>query len=149
VTSDAYRIERRDRTGQILRELLVDTPALRVSERDREWFLSNLKLGFSGAPGQAYDLTPQLRRRWPFAEQHPALAGVALDPLGRLWVLANTPDPARTRLDLFDADLSYLGSREGLPLPEAFSPDGEALCRFTGNEEVQETWILIGIRPIP
>ena len=39
---------------------------------------------------------------------------------GRLWVSANTADPARTRLDLYNADLRYLGSREGLP-------------RFTGS----------------
>jgi hypothetical protein len=146
VTSDTYQIEERDRKGRVRREMVVAAPELPVSERDREWFLAGLKLGFSGAPGQAFDATPQLRRKWPFAEQRPALAGLALDPLGRLWVSANTTDPARTRLDLFDADLRYLGSREDLPLPMAFSPEGDALCRIAGGEDGEDSWLVLRVQ---
>ena len=149
VTSGEYRIEERDLTGRILGETVVQTPVLRVTERDREWFLGTLTLGFSGVPGQSFDPTPQLRRRWAFADTRPAVAGLALDPLGRLWVEANTPDPAVTRIDLFDAQRRYLGSLEGLPLPRAFTPDGTALCRVIDEETGTELWLLLRVGPRP
>ena len=78
---------------------------------------------------------PGLEDRYPFAERRPAIESIRVDPLGRLWVLANTVGEERTRLELFDADLTFAGSVTGLPQPEAFTGDGDALFRIAGADD--------------
>ena len=135
VTSAEYRVEERDLSGQIRRELVGPTPDLTVTGPDRQAFVAQFARLYDVDEGQLRQRNPGLEDRYPFAERRPAIESIRVDPLGRLWVLANTVGEERTRLELFDADLTFAGSVTGLPQPEAFTGDGDALFRIAGADD--------------
>ena len=135
VTSAEYRVDERDLTGEIRREVVGPTPDLTITGADRHAFVARFAQLYNVDEAQLRERNPGLEDRYPFAERRAAIESIRVDPLGRLWVLANTVTGDRTRLDLFDADFSFLGSAEGLPRPEAFTSDGDALFRIAGGGE--------------
>ena len=142
-----YRFEERHLSGRVIRELVAPTPDLRVTDRERAWFFENVRFGFGYQPDGSYRISPELRRKWPFAERRQAIAGIRVDPIGRIWVLANTVEVGVSRLDLFDREDRYLGHLGDLPLPMAFTPGGDALFRlYEGIEDDQGKFILVTIR---
>ncbi len=142
VTGVDYTFEERDSGGRIRRRLTASTPALEVTAADRETFFRDTRFGFGDGAGVSSE---EIRRRWVFAERRPAITGIRIDPLGRIWVLAATPDVHASRTDLFDADHHYLGSLELPALPLAFTPDGTALLRIV-REEGREVCFTARIR---
>jgi hypothetical protein len=135
VTTAEYRIEQRDLAGHLLRELVAPTPDLAVTAADRRAYLVRTADLYGVAWTEFQRSNPGLEDRYPFAERRAAIEGIAVDPLGRLWVLANTAEGEGRRLDLFDRDQTLLGSRPDLPLPVAFTTDGAALFRIPGGDE--------------
>ncbi len=134
VTTADYRIEERDLTGRIQRELVAPTPDLAVTGADRAAFIIRLADLYGVDREDFQRSNPGLENRLPFAERRPAIERIVVDPLGRIWVLANTTENSGQRLDVFDRDLTFLGSRPNLPPPVAFTPDGDALFRITGGD---------------
>ncbi len=59
----------------------------------------------------------------------PAIKGIAIDREGRIWIEVNTPEPGITRLDVFNSSGDFLGHLGRLPLPDAFSSNGNILIR--------------------
>jgi hypothetical protein len=135
VTSAEYTVEERDLTGRIRRELVGPTPDLTVTGTDRQAFVAQFARLYGVDEGQLRERNPRLVDQYPFAERRAAIESIRVDPLGRLWVLANTVGEDRTRLDVFDPDLAFVGSVTGLPQPEAFTGDGDALFRIAGGGE--------------
>ncbi len=135
ITSADYRIEERDLSGRVVRELVAPTPDLTVTAADREAFLTRFAELYGVDTEEFRRSNPQFESRYPFAERRPALEGIMIDPLGRIWVLANSAGSTSQRIDLFDRDLTFIGSLEDLPLPKAFTPAGAALFRITGGDE--------------
>jgi len=134
VTTTEYHIDARDLKGLIVQELVAPTPDLTVTATDRTAFMAHLAHSYDSGTEEFRSLNPRFESQYPFAERRSAIEGITLDPLGRIWVLANTPGDTRQRLDLFDHDFTHLGCLTGLPLPEAFMPEGEALFRITNFE---------------
>jgi hypothetical protein len=134
VTSTEYRIDHRDLSGRVLQELVTPTPDLTVTAADREAFMIRLARSFDSSIAEFRRSNPRFESQYPFAEKRTAIERITIDPLGRIWVLANTPGDTGQRIDLFDRDFAYLGSLRDLPLPEAFMPGGEALFRIADDD---------------
>lgn len=135
VTSAQYQVDERDLTGRAHRELIGPTPDLTVTDADRRAWVTQFAELYGVDEAPLRERNPGMEDRYPFAERRAAIESIRVDPLGRLWVLANTVGGNRTRLDLFDRDLTFLGSVTGLPQPEAFTGDGEVLFRIAGGGE--------------
>ena len=135
VTSAEYRIEERDLTGRILRELVGPSPDLTVTGSDREAFLARFARIYNVDEDAFRDANPGLENRYPFAERRSAIESIRVDPFGRLWVQANTAGSDSTRIDLFDGTFVFQGSLDGFPRPEAFTAEGDALFRFVGGDD--------------
>ena len=135
VTSAEYRVEERDLSGRVRRALVGPTPDLTVTGTDRHAFVAQFARLYGVDEESLRQRNPALEDQYPFAERRAAVEAIRVDPLGRLWVLANTVGENRTRLDLFDSDLAFVGSVTGLPQPEAFTGDGDALFRIAGGGE--------------
>lgn len=146
VTTGEYRIDVRDLTGHIVQELVAPYPDLTVTATDRTAYMAHLARTYDSSVEEFRRLNPRFESQYPFAERRSAIERITLDPLGRLWVLANTAEDTRQRLDLFDHDFAYLGSLTGLPLPEAFMPDGETLFRITNYETGADLFFVARLR---
>jgi hypothetical protein len=133
VTARAYRFEVRDGTGRVVTEVVAPTPDLTVTAAHRAWYFEHR---FRDEIRVRGDFTPTAasRERIPFAERMPAIAAIALDAQGRVWVRAQLPEPGRTRLDLFTRQGDYLGSIEERGTPAAFTDRGDVLLREAGEE---------------
>ena len=84
------------------------------------------------------DMGRRMIQNLEFAEVVPVLAGIAVDPAGRIWVLRNGPRVgAPGTVDVVTADGDYLGSFESDVLPTAFARDGRAAFVRTGEYGVQ------------
>jgi hypothetical protein len=132
VTSAACRIEERDLSGRVRRELVAPTPDLTVSGADRAAFITRLARTYGAAPETFRRSNPGVEERYPFAGQRAAVTWIGVDPLGRLWVETATTDADRPRFDLYDRELRYLGGLEEAGRPAAFTPAGEVLFRVPG-----------------
>lgn len=135
VVSDEYRFEMRYPHGEIFLEVVAPTPELRVTEAHKEWFFryeAERRLRQYGS----FTLTSDSRARLPFARQMPAITGIAMDRMGRVWVLASTDRPGVTRLDVFDREGDYMGHLGEMPLPAAINCDGYVLVREMGGEDL-------------
>lgn len=129
VTSPDYRFEVHDMRGRVLLEVVIPDQDLRVTDAHRQWFFeveAPRRLEQEGA----FTLTPDSKARFVFARDVQAIAGVAVDRTGRIFIEANTPEPGVRRLDLFDNTGRYEGSLRGIPLPAAFSCAGHILLRY-------------------
>lgn len=133
-TTTEYRIDVRDLTGRLVQQLVAPTPDLTVTAADRSAYIADLAHLYDRSVEEFRRLNPRLESQYPFAERRSAIAGLRLDPLGRIWVLANIVGTGRQRLDIFNSDFDYLGSLMDLPLPEAFLPGGEILFRIADYE---------------
>ena len=142
VTSGNYLIEERDPDGTVRGELMTPTPDLTVTTADREAYLVRLARMFDVPVDDFRKDNPRFVTQYAFAERRAAIEGITVDPQGRLWVLANTPENTGQRLDLFDADFTFLGSLPGLPLPAAFLPGGETLFRIVDLEGGGDTFFV-------
>lgn len=137
VTGEEYAFEERDIEGGITRRTVLPTPDLTATERDREHFLGTAMFG----TGDGLSLSnEEIRRKWKFAERRQAIGRIAIDPPGRIWVLAHTGDVERNRIDVFAPDHRYLGSIDVNLLPLAFAADGTALFRVIGGEGEDDTY---------
>ncbi len=144
VSSDDYRIEERDLSGRLVRTILAPAPDLTVTQRDRDWFFTEeFRFGFGS--GEMFKATQASLEAYPFAGRRQAITGLAVDPLGRLWVRASTEDPGRPRMDLFTLEGTYLGSLGTVPLPLAFAADGSALLMETDREGTETYQV---VRPL-
>ncbi len=147
VTTAQYQVEERDLTGRVRRELAGPTPDLTVTDTDRRIWVGQFALLYGVDEASLRERNPGLEDRYPFAERRPAIESIRVDPLGRLWVSANTVTGDRSRLDLFDSDLAFVGSVTGLPQPEAFTRDGDALVRMAGgDEDGTDLFVVIRVR---
>jgi hypothetical protein len=143
VTDREYRLELRNLAGDVIRRLVAPTPDLTVTQRVRDWFFEEeFRFGFGS--GEMFSATRESLEKYPFADVRQAIEGIAVDPLGRLWVEANTTEPGVSRLDLFDPEGTYLGHLGELPLPRAFTDDGRALIRIE-DEEDADTYLVIAV----
>ncbi len=128
VTSPDYRFEVRDTRGKIMLEVVCPSPDLRVTEEHRRWYFESFT--HTALPGsEPFTLTSDSKARFEFARVMPAIAGITIDGAGNIYVLANTPEPGVTRLDLFTSEGMYRGSVAEIGLPEAFIGDGTILLR--------------------
>jgi hypothetical protein len=143
VTGDSYQIEERDLTGSIRRRIKTPTLDLTVSRRDKEWFFDGFR--FTSADGRVLRATRTSLEDYPFAERRQAITGLAVDPLGRLWVRASTENPGRPRIDLFSLDGEFLGRLATTVLPLAFTDGGAALLRTTAGDGVERYLV---VRPL-
>jgi len=126
VTSEEYRFEIRRPDGDIIMEVSAPMPELEVTDAHKEWFF-RYEAGRRLSRYGSFTLTSDSRARIPFARYMPAITGIAVDRMGRIWVQANTPEPGVTRLDIFDREGNYRGHLGTLPLPAAFSCDEHVL----------------------
>ncbi len=145
VTSGNYLIEERDPDGTVRGELAAPTPDLTVTTADREAYLVRLARMFDIPVDDFRKDNPRFVTQYAFAERRAAIEDITVDPQGRIWVLANIPENTGQRLDLFDADFTFLGSLPDLPLPEAFLPGGEALFRIAAPETGEDLFIVARI----
>jgi len=142
VTSGNYLIEERDPDGTLRGELMSPTPDLTVTPADREAYLVRLARMFDVPVDDFRKDNPRFVTQYAFAEQRAAIENITVDPQGRIWVLANIPENTGQRLDLFDADFTFLGSLSDLPLPSAFLPGGEALFRIAAPETGEDLFFV-------
>jgi len=128
VTSPDYRFEVRNARGDIVLEIVCPSPDLRVTDAHRRRYFDYFAHTaiFSSEP---FTLTSDSKARFQFARELQAIAGITIDGAGNIHVLANTPEPGVTRLDLFSAEGMYRGSVEEIGLPTAFTSDGSILLR--------------------
>ncbi|MFC1499737.1 hypothetical protein ACFL6T_01815 [Candidatus Zixiibacteriota bacterium] len=132
VTSADYRFEVRDMQGTILLEIVCPTPDLRVTEAHRRWYFDSFAR--EAIPGlEPFTLTSDSKARFVFARELQAIAGISIDGAGNIYVLANSPVPGTTRLDLFSAEGIYRGSVSDAGLPEACIGDGTILLKSTDS----------------
>jgi len=143
VCGSEYRIEVRDLSGRLLREVLAPAPDLTVTQADRDWFFDDeFRFGFGS--GERFTATRASLEKYPFAERRQAIEGVTTDPFGRVWILAATDHPGTTRLDLYAPDGAYLGHLGATPLPTTFTPDGSALIRIEDAEDA-DLYLVISV----
>ena len=143
VTGGDYHFEVRDLTGRLHREVLAPSPDLTVTQQDKDWFFNDqFRFGFGS--GERFTATRASLEKYPFAERRQAIEGLMTDPVGRIWVLANTEHAGTTRLDLFDSDGIYLVHLGDMPLPITFTQDGSALIRIDDDEDA-DTYLVISV----
>jgi hypothetical protein len=135
VTSAEYRFEKRRQDGSILLEVVVPTADLEVGDGQKDWFFkyeAESRLRQYGV----FTLTAESPARIPFARHMAAIKSIKIDRKGLIWVEANTSEPGVTRLDIFDGDGHHLGNLGRLPMPAAFSSDGNILIRERTEEDL-------------
>lgn len=135
VSSGDYQIEERSISGRITRKLVAPTPDLVVTATDRKAYLTHMARVYGSDTEAFRSINPRFENEYPFAERRPAIEGIRIDPLGRIWVLASIAGNMGQRLDIFTPEFDFLGSLENLPLPMAFTPGGDVLFRITSGEE--------------
>ncbi len=59
----------------------------------------------------------------------PAISGIALDALGRVWVQAQLSAPGMSRLDVFGPEGEWLGTIDEPGCPVAVTDRGDVLLR--------------------
>lgn len=65
------------------------------------------------------------------------IQGIRADPAGRLWIARAAEDPhGDGPIDVIDSEGAYLGTIEGMALPDAFGPDGLAAWVEIGEMDV-------------
>jgi len=142
VTGLDYRFEERDLRGRVHREVLAPAPDLTVTQRDRKWFLEEEGMRFGFGTGEVFTATRTSLENYPFAERRQAIEAISVDPLGRIWVLANTEDPGSKRMDLFDREGGYLGSLGDFPMPISFNREGLALLQISDRESMDIFYVV-------
>jgi hypothetical protein len=144
VTSLDYRFEERDLTGKIHREVVAPTPDLAVTQKEKEWFFEDKGMRFGFGSGEVYTATRESLEKYPFADRRQAIEAIDIDPLGRIWVQANTLDPGVSRMDLFSCEGDYLGNLGEMPMPVSFTSDGFALLQI-GDEGSMDIFYVVDI----
>ena len=128
--------------GGVRLRVTAPTPDLRVTAAVKEWFFRENPPTYriAVAPGTYRSYRPSLEQ-YPFAERRDAIAGLRVDPVGRICVLANTPDPDQTLVHLYDQGGTFLGTVDGGRLPVAFSAEGMALFRAREPDGADLYWV--------
>jgi hypothetical protein len=132
-----YRIDRRRDDGTVIASMVVTDAPVPGKDRVLDWWVEqgymNEGPGAVLAQMGSVPLETSLRE-WPVASSPQAVRGLKVDPLGRLWVLALTGDPAVKRCDLYGPDFEYLGSFLSGTLPATFLEDGTAIIPVASRD---------------
>ena len=113
-TGESFVIAGRDTSGAVKREIRVALPLRPVGEADRERFKTVLReqmqrMAAMFPPGMLESELAKIDET-PFAENHPAIAQMMVDQLGRIWVTPNLPLVDSTATwGVFDAEGDLLG----------------------------------------
>ncbi len=140
VTAADYRFELRDFQGRVRLEVVGPGVPIPVTEAWKRYYFDVIAPRELGRYGP-FTLTSDSRARFVFAEKVPALAGIALDPRGRIWVEVAAAEPGERHVDLFAADGTYLGRVGGIGLPAAFTAEGHVLFREVGADDLDRWWV--------
>lgn len=134
------------------------TPAIEAAEQERR--LAALEDGSNqtqirvlgpGGAGGSVDASAMERTRiegMVFAAEIPVIAGLAVDPQGRLWVQRAGSVPGREGpTDIITLEGEYLGTipPEGVRIPTAFGPDG--LVAYLTRDEFDVS--VVEVRRLP
>lgn len=153
-TSWSIRV-RRAHLGEANLRLVRPLPPIPTTDRIREAELERRAeepgrggggaVAFGGTEEERSEALARARERmleatvrfWPEIQ---AIQGLRADPAGRLWVARaarDSDDPSvGGPIDLIGADGTYLGTIQGMTLPDAFGPDGLAVWVEEGEMEV-------------
>jgi hypothetical protein len=132
VTSRDYRFQLCRPDGSVRLEVVGPESDLTVTGIHRDWYFTH-RFEADIYARESFTPTAATRERIPFAEQLPAIRGIALGPQGRVWVQAQLPAPGASRLDVFDADGEWLGTIPVSGCPVAVTGRGDVLLREDGE----------------
>lgn len=127
-----------DLQGNLRRRLTVPTPDLRVTPAVHRWWRET---GFEESifsrigRNASWEFTGKGLEDWPVAERRQAVIGVKEDPLENIWVLSSTDNLSSNCIDIYNNDMSYLGSYTNISLPESFLGDGTAVFRQDNDDQ--------------
>ena len=77
------------------------------------------------------------------AERRQAIIGVTEDPLGNIWILSATEGLNNNCIDVFNSNMSYLGSHINDTLPDSFLEGGIAVFRQNNDDQAVFYFITI------
>lgn len=133
--TDRYELSVVRPDGQVQPRISRTMPPWPVTDAEKEFAREQARKQTTSITGMPPEMVEQIQRQrlesMTFAETVPRIAGLAVDDKDRIWVGVSVGTPgAVDRVDLFSRDGEFLGSLNGIPIPDVFLGDGHAASLF-------------------